>query len=267
MKFLTFRLYAPLSSWGQIAVGESRHSAAHPSRSGLLGLLGAALGLKREEKASQKSLAASCVFGVKLLSPGTLLKDYHTTQVPDDVGKYRYVTRHEELKLGSGPLGTILSSRDYRQDAQFIIAVKSNEGASVSLEDMHTALMFPKFHLYLGRKSCPPSLPLSPRITQADGFKNALDTHKLVPFMNGSFSKEDENRYLPIRQEQVRYFWEGVEEDFAEASSINGEAIQRNMRNDQPISRQKWQFCKRLEFTYQHVAGEEKENVFFKNQD
>ena len=43
--YLLLRLYGPLASWGEIAVGESRHSAVQPSRSALLGLLGAALGI------------------------------------------------------------------------------------------------------------------------------------------------------------------------------------------------------------------------------
>lgn len=254
MEFLTFRIYAPLSSWGEIAVGESRHSASCPSRSGLLGLLGAALGLKREDETSQELLEQSCLFAVKVLSPGTLLRDYHTIQVPDAVKKYRYTTRREELILGARRLGTILSSRDYRQDAQSIVAVKNSQNAFYSLQDMRSALMFPKFHLYLGRKACPLSLPMAPRIAHADGFKGALDSYELKPFMVGRFPKEDEKRHLPVRPEQIRYYWEGEEKEFASVSSVNFKAIKSTMRNDAPISRKKRQFGKRSEYSYQFTV-------------
>ncbi|WP_295540003.1 CRISPR-associated protein Cas5, partial [Thiolapillus sp.] len=49
--YLVFQLYAPLASWGGQAVGQERPSDDHPGRSALLGLLAAALGIRREEEA------------------------------------------------------------------------------------------------------------------------------------------------------------------------------------------------------------------------
>ncbi|MGL4603678.1 MAG: CRISPR-associated protein Cas5, partial [Iodobacter sp.] len=54
--YLVFRLYGAMASFGEIAVGELRHSAAYPSRSALLGLLGAALGIARSNEAGQQAL-------------------------------------------------------------------------------------------------------------------------------------------------------------------------------------------------------------------
>ena len=53
MECLLFRLYGPLASWGEIAVGESRHTAVYPSKSALLGLLAASLGIRRDEEERQ----------------------------------------------------------------------------------------------------------------------------------------------------------------------------------------------------------------------
>jgi len=118
--------------------------------------------------------------------------------------------------------------------------------------------MFPKFHLYLGRKSCPLSLPLAPQIVDVEDFKSALDSYKLKPFMRGRFSQEDEKRYLPVRPEQIRYYWEGEVNHFAaQLSTINSKAVQSSMRNDVPISRGKWQFGKRLEYSYQYFVQDE----------
>ena len=49
-EYLVFQLYAPLASWGEEASGEIRHSATVPTRSALLGLLAAALGIRRDEE-------------------------------------------------------------------------------------------------------------------------------------------------------------------------------------------------------------------------
>ena len=77
-EYLVFRLYGPMASWGEIAVGETRHSAAYPSRSALIGLLGAALGVTREDEAGQVALTAGYRFGVKLHAAGHPLRDYHS---------------------------------------------------------------------------------------------------------------------------------------------------------------------------------------------
>ena len=49
--YLVFRLYGPMCSWGDIAVGEVRPSTVHPAKSAILGLIAAALGIKRPDTA------------------------------------------------------------------------------------------------------------------------------------------------------------------------------------------------------------------------
>ena len=95
MDLLLFRLYGPLASWGEIAVGESRHSANYPSKSAILGLVGAALGIERGDEAQQTSLQNGYQVAVEVFSTGQLLRDYHTAQVPDSTGKFVYRTRRD----------------------------------------------------------------------------------------------------------------------------------------------------------------------------
>jgi len=80
METLIFQLHAPLSSWGEVAVGEYRPTADYPSQSAIVGLLAAAFGIKREDEAAQIALnngykrkngiilcilsASSCVLGI-----------------------------------------------------------------------------------------------------------------------------------------------------------------------------------------------------------
>jgi len=82
METLVFQLQAPLSSWGEVAVGEYRPSAEYPSQSALQGLLGAALGITRDDNAVQAALRTGYRLAVGVLSQGRLLRDYHTAQVP-----------------------------------------------------------------------------------------------------------------------------------------------------------------------------------------
>ena len=70
--------------------------------------------------------------------------------------------------------GTILSYRTYRLDAAYIVAVCLKDELTWSLENLKSALKEPKFHLYLGRKSCPVNLPLNPRIVSAETFRDAI---------------------------------------------------------------------------------------------
>ncbi len=82
MDFLVFQLQAPLASWGDTAVGEYRGSYEYPGESALLGLLAAALGIRREEDLTLSGLRQGYGFAVGVQDGGTLLRDYHTAQVP-----------------------------------------------------------------------------------------------------------------------------------------------------------------------------------------
>lgn len=228
-QFLIFQLYGVLASWGEQAVGESRHSAAHPSRSAMLGLLGAALGIRREDEARLSDLSAAVGFGFKVSRSGLLLKDYHTVQLPpeDKKAKHRYTRRDE---LGAKKLSTILSSREYRQDAFALTAVRLTESAGYSLNILAQKLIRPEFQLYLGRKSCPPSLPLNPQIVTAESFIRALDAYPLP-----------EEWQLPCL-DGCTYYWEE-----SMSSGIEGYSFSVP-RYDQPLSRKHWQFSARDEY-------------------
>ena len=79
-EYLFFRLYGPIASWGDIAVGVQRPSFDHPSKSAIMGLLAAALGIKRNEEEKHTALVNSYNFAVMINSSGILLRDYHTVQ-------------------------------------------------------------------------------------------------------------------------------------------------------------------------------------------
>jgi CRISPR system Cascade subunit CasD len=248
MEYLLFRLYGPMASWGEIAVGEMRHSEVKPSKSALIGLLAAAMGITREQHKQQQALADGYRFGIKMLSSGHVMRDYHTAQAPDSVGKFRYRTRRDELVAGRARLGTVLSTREYRTDSQAVVALCANTGASWELSQLVDALKQPSFHLYLGRKSCPLSAPLSPQVFEAEGFRDALDSYQPGGLLCEEQAWKDDRRWLPD-DEVNHYFWEGELTDFAQVDeSFSPETVQQLRRHDQPLSRSRWQFQPRAEY-------------------
>ncbi|WP_434629253.1 type I-E CRISPR-associated protein Cas5/CasD [Chromobacterium sp. CV08] len=248
-EYLVFRLYGPMASWGELAVGEQRVSADHPSRSALLGLLGAALGLRRDDDAGQQALSRGYRFGVKLIAAGMPLRDYHTVQWPDIPKKFAYRTRRQEVR-DKEKLNTILTSREYRSDSLSVVAVEAAPDAPHGLAVLEQALCLPVFMPYLGRKSCPLALPLDPRVGGFDTLKHALDSRDEEPFVPGVDLDDDELLSTDIdldKDRQARYFWD---EAMAE---VGMDATLRLTRHDQPLSRRRWQFEPRRELAY--LAG------------
>lgn len=238
--YLVFRLYGPLASWGEIAVGESRHSAAYPSKSALIGLLAAALGIPRTEEARQASLASGYRFGVKLLAGGMPMRDYHTVQAPPQQKKVVYRTRRQEL-MDEERLGTLLSAREYRCDSLSVVAVQMLPQAPFLLEELAAALEKPRFQLFLGRKSCPLAAPLLARVADFETLKAALDSFDGLPLIPNRSSFFEYSRPAP------RYYWEANDEP--------GMAVSMTLtRHDQPASRRRWQFSPRKELLF---IGEE----------
>lgn len=228
VEYLIFQLYGPMAAWGDIAVGEYRPSFAHPSKSAIMGLVAAALGIRRDEEDRQRSLSEACSFAVRVDAMGSLLRDYHTVQVPPEKRGVTRYTRYSELAVEN--LNTILSSRDYRCDAAYTVALRVREGTAYTAQMLSDALRRPTFILYLGRKSCPLALPLQPKVSNANNLKEALD----------SMSFSDDALPGVLTSSQVGVYWEDGSESGYERDHVV-------MRRDEPISRKRWQFAERRE--------------------
>jgi len=233
--YLLFRLYGPMAAWGDIAVGEHRPSLSHPSKSAVLGLLAAALGLRRDDEAGHEALAMHYAMAVCVDAGGELMRDYHTTQVPPRQRGIRYATRRDEL--AAERLNTILSQRDYRMDAAYRIALwPRGDDAPYTLDQLAQALAEPRFVLYLGRKACPPALPLAPRsvsaVTLREAFDALLSDHALP---DGLYSEE-----------KPMVYWEDL--SAAEAGFPETALRMQYTRRDRVLSRRRWQFVERQEY-------------------
>ena len=179
-------------------------------------------------------------------SGGKLLRDYHTAQVPGRAALKGgpHATRRDELGVLKDDLNTILSTRDYRQEAASLIAVQPRTNAPYPLEVLADALRKPRFVLYLGRKSCPPAAPLHPVVITADSALAAFEEYR-KRFNDQRDAHKDRHGRLPLESsgELIRLVWgDGVEAGTA--------ADLRAPRKDRLIRRQGWQFGDRTE----HVA-------------
>lgn len=249
MNTLIFQLQAPLSSWGDVAVGEYRPTADYPSQSAIHGLLGAALGIERDDEEAQGALRTGLRMAVGVLDQGRLLRDYHTSQVPSrsDLKKRPHAVRRDELRIPKEDLNTILSSRDYRQNAASLVAVQPLARSPYSLRELAAALAAPRFVLYLGRKSCPPAAPLHPCVLDAESIRAAFVIYQ--------------EQLSALMQERAPA-WGGAKvaavqkivwgDDFGDDDMANL-GVPRDFsvnRKDQVISRKGWQFADRRE----HIA-------------
>ena len=134
MATLLLRLAAPLQAWGADSKFETRKTGREPTKSGVIGLLAAALGVRRDEAEALARLTG-LRFGVRVEREGQLLVDYHTAKTQDE--KTSYVTY-----------------RHYLQDAVFLAGMESEDTAL--LQQLQQALLHPVFPLY------PPLLPAYP---------------------------------------------------------------------------------------------------------
>ncbi|MBA2780719.1 type I-E CRISPR-associated protein Cas5/CasD [Billgrantia kenyensis] len=247
-RHLVFRLYAPMASWGEAAVGETRPTATYPGRSAILGLVGAALGIRRDDDEGQRRLRKGLQVAVKQRSPGLLLRDYHTVQVPPSQAKVTHRTRREELSVPKETLNTILSSRDYRCDGLWSVAIRLTPEAVWTLEELTTALEKPRFPLYLGRKACPLAAPLVPTVIEASCWRQALD-HRFESALDPERSwlalvgNEEKDKRLLRLPDEVLYAWEGA------ADALDGVAASESSEVwDEPLHRRRWQFGPRTEY-------------------
>lgn len=147
MSTLLLRLAAPLQAWGTDSKFEVRRTNREPSKSGVIGLLAAALGLRRDADLSRLSALR---FGVRVDRNGEVIKDFHMAKAE----KTSYLTY-----------------RYYLSDAIFLVGLESEDRSF--LEQIERALRNPCFPLFLGRRSCPPILPLVLGIRE-DALETAL---------------------------------------------------------------------------------------------
>ncbi|PTV94068.1 CRISPR system Cascade subunit CasD [Rhodobacter aestuarii] len=210
--FLIFGLSASLGAMGELAGHERRGALDWPGRSAILGLMGAALGIRREgDFAALDALDVS----VAIFEAGAPLRDYHTIETVPTAAAKRPNSRPEALRDARGRTNTTITLRDYRAGVFYGVAVQG-EG----LEPLCEALKKPHFTLYLGRKSCPLSAPPGAKLVQAETPEHALAHLSAPPWLCA--------RGVPVARTLVE-------------GATKGEVV-----HDRPVDRKLWHFAPRM---------------------
>jgi CRISPR system Cascade subunit CasD len=150
---LAIYLDAPLQSWGYQSKFERRTTLSYPTRSGILGMLCAALGCERDDTGSLASLAR-LVMQVLVFQQQSRLTDFHT--VGGGWDKKRFpgnIVRKADGKPGQ----TVVTHREYLESARFGVVLSDGHG---QLKEIADALRNPRWGIWLGRKACVPASPV-----------------------------------------------------------------------------------------------------------
>ena len=148
MKTILMKFYGPMQSWGTSKL-KVRHTDNHPSKSGVIGLVAAALGWSRDDP--HIATLNAMTFAVRVDQPGKLLRDYQTAHKIAKKGKQaKFIPQFYD---GEVPVFTYVTNRYYLTNAVFTVAlgISDNHKADAIVD----ALKAPYFQLYMGRRSCP----------------------------------------------------------------------------------------------------------------
>lgn len=131
MSTLLLRFVGPLQAWGADSRFDVRRTNREPTKSGVIGLIASALGLRRDAPLDELNRLR---FGVRVDREGVLLRDLHTVRKDKNT--------------------SYMTTRYYLSDAVFLIGLHSDDEAL--MQRLEHAVCNPAHPLFLGRRSCPP---------------------------------------------------------------------------------------------------------------
>lgn len=197
MKTVILKFSGPLQSWGTDSHFEARHTQTHPSKSGVIGMIAAGLGYRRDE--DEKCVRLNNLsFAVRVDQVGQMLRDYHTARKYKDNGDFDR---------------TYVTNRYYLQDAVFIVALSSNDDELI--DDVKTAVTVPYFPLFLGRRSLPPTADILLDVVETD----AITALREYPWQASKWYQKKNSNRLQI---------------FADEALLNDGSVQ--ILNDEVVS-------------------------------
>lgn len=173
MSTLLLRLAGPMQAWGSGSRFARRATDHAPTKSGVVGLLAAARGMRRTDPLED---LLALRFGVRLDQPGRIERDFQTTRTVD------------------GSRSFPLTERYYLTDATFVAAVEGDDDLIAALDE---AVRRPVYPLYLGRRSCPPVGPLTLGARTTDAWTTlTTEPWHATPWWRG---RQDAQVHLDLR--------------------------------------------------------------------
>ena len=152
-KYLVMYFDAPMQSWGYQSKFDQRTSLSHPTKSGVTGLICAAMGIPKNDNNSLAEIVALELIVYVLEFPHRIT-DFHTI----GGGYNKKKTPQNIAKTANGKTGnTVVSRREYLLDAKFAVVLSGEE---ILVNKVAQALKNPKWGIWLGRKNCIPAEPV-----------------------------------------------------------------------------------------------------------
>ena len=190
---LVFHLTGPMGGWGGIAVGTFRPTMRHPTKSAIVGIVAAALGLGRGDDRVRSLFTC---FEYAVISAGTEseISDFATVESSEpDRDETFTVLPPRSLELSRKKRNTIVVDRRYVCNGYYTVIMVPKGETIFSLESIRDSLQFPTYVPYLGRKSCPLSFPMCPTIESYSKLRDIISSVYLRPYREELFQ---DSRFL-----------------------------------------------------------------------
>ncbi|WP_020161335.1 type I-E CRISPR-associated protein Cas5/CasD [Methylobacter marinus] len=186
--YLIIKLQGAMQAWGGHTYEDYRPSLIFPTRSAIVGLLGACLGIEREDINALNALDKSFQLTVRANKRKIerrksaedkfvlmqKITDFHTVQQARKVD-------------GKPRTEAIVSRREYLCDAEFTLALAFAQDADYGLEQAKQAIQKPVYTPFLGRRSCPIQSRLYEAVVNAENAQAALG--QIEPFHGTLYSE------------------------------------------------------------------------------
>lgn len=168
MKTILLKFAGPMQSWGTNSNFENRHTDFYPSKSGVIGMIAASLGYRRDEDEKISELN-ELSFAVRIDQPGNLLKDYHIAR---------------KFKKNGSLERNYVTNRYYLEDAVFVVAISHKD--DILMDEIENSLKSPWFQTFLGRRS----LPLTADFFLESNEKDLIDSLSQIEWQASEWYKK-----------------------------------------------------------------------------
>ncbi len=175
--FLIIELQGAMQAWGGHTYEDYRPSLIFPTRSAILGLLGACLGIERENLTALKGLDNSFELTVRANLRKIYQRENSVPKPPVSMQKITdfHTVQHARKVDGKPRAEAIVSRREYLCDAEFTLALSFVDDAKYGLDRVKQAIQKPIYTPFLGRRSCPIQSPLFKAVINAVNVQVALN--------------------------------------------------------------------------------------------
>lgn len=191
--FLAFYLDAPMQSWGYQSRFDRRTTLGYPTRSGVFGMICAAMGVDWSETQEALVQWRDVDMTVLVFQQGGRLWDYHTVG-----GGYNKEAQASHIvpSAEGKPRGTVLTNREYLENSRFGVVLA---GSKSLLREIETHMNNPRWGIWLGRKACIPASRVCEGVYEDEAEAEA------------ALSRAAQCRAISRRIREVRDFAEGTD--------------------------------------------------------